>query len=432
MMFLPQIEFASEADVEREQLTRLRALLDYVSERSPFYKQAFANADISPSDLVAISDLSKFPFTTKDDIYAQNWDFLCVPRREIVEYTSTSGTSGKPVTIALTASDLQRLAYNEAISFTCADCTKEDVFQLMLTLDRQFMAGIAYYEGIRELGAGVIRVGPGLPQAQWETINRLKPTTIVAVPSFILKLLNFAEANSIDYKRTSVKKIICIGESIRDVDLRLNALGRAISERWSVQLFGTYASTEMQTAFTECVGGAGGHLHPELVYVELVDERGLAVPEGEPGEVVVTTLGIQGMPLIRYKTGDIARAHKGKCICGRTTMRLGGIEGRKQQMIKFKGTTLYPPSFFNVLNMFDTVADYVVEVFSNEYKMDEVRVHVLPRSEGDAANLISHLYDRFQSVLRVVPDIRPASRDTLEQLIATGKSHKLSRFVDSR
>ncbi len=117
---------------------------------------------------------------------------MCVPQSKIIEYTATSGTLGSPVTIALTENDLQRLALNEYGSFLCADGQPDDIFQLMLTLDRQFMAGMAYYSGIRKLGAGIIRVGPGVPSLQWENIFRLRPTAIVAVPSFIVKLIQYA------------------------------------------------------------------------------------------------------------------------------------------------------------------------------------------------------------------------------------------------
>ena len=179
----------------------------------------------------------------------------------------------------------------------------------MLTLDRQFMAGMAYYSGIRKLGAGVVRVGPGVPSLQWETIERLKPTAIVAVPSFIIKLIQYAEDNDIDINRSSVKKAICIGENIRNERLEPNILNRKITEKWNIQLFSTYASTEMQTAFTECEAGKGGHLNPELLIVELLDDTGRQVAYGEPGEVTITTLGVEGMPLLRYKTGDICIAY---------------------------------------------------------------------------------------------------------------------------
>ena len=172
---------------------KLHNLLQYLSQHSPFYKELFEKHQINISAIKNLSDLTLIPPTHKEDLQQRNNDFLCVPAEKVVEYTSTSGTLGGPVTIALTENDLNRLAYNEYNSFSCADGSKDDIYQLMLTLDRQFMAGIAYYSGIRKLGAGIIRLGPGVPSLQWETIQRLKPTAIVAVPSFILKLIGFAK-----------------------------------------------------------------------------------------------------------------------------------------------------------------------------------------------------------------------------------------------
>jgi len=246
-----------QADKAQEQ--KLKELLIYISQNSPFYRELFAKHHIDISSIKTVADLSLIPPTTKDDLQQRNNDFLCVPAEKVVEYTSTSGTLGSPVTIALTENDLTRLAFNEYNSFLCADGSEDDTYQLMLTLDRQFMAGIAYYLGIRKLGAGIIRLGPGVPSLQWETIRRLKPTAIVAVPSFILKLIQYAKDTGININETSVKKAICIGENIRNPDFSLNILGRKITEAWDIKLYSTYASTEMQTAFTECGEGRGGH-----------------------------------------------------------------------------------------------------------------------------------------------------------------------------
>jgi phenylacetate-CoA ligase len=266
---------------------KLQELLVYLAQHSPFYKELFAKHQVNINKIKSITDLSSVPTTTKDDLQQRNDDFLCVPRNKIIEYTSTSGTLGKPVTIALTEKDLDRLAYNEYNSFLCADGSADDTYQLMLTLDRQFMAGIAYYLGIRRIGAGIIRLGPGVPALQWETIQRLNPTAIVAVPSFILKLIQFAKGTGIDISNTSVKKAICIGENIRNNDFSLNILGKKITESWDIQLYSTYASTEMQTAFTECGESKGGHYQPELVIVELLDENDQQVQPGTPGEVLL-------------------------------------------------------------------------------------------------------------------------------------------------
>lgn len=431
MKHIPEIELQSPEKIKFVQEKKLRKLLDYVSLNSPFYKRLFASYQIDFSSIKSLKDISLIPPTTKDQLQLYNWDFLCVPMNRIIEYTTTSGTLGKPVTIGLTENDLQRLAYNEYISFACADGTSEDIYQLMITLDRQFMAGIAYHEGIRKLGAGLVRVGPGLPSMQLETIQRLKPTALVAVPSFILKLIEFAQQNDFDLNSSSVRKAICIGENIRTQDFELNTIGNKIKEAWDIQLFSTYASTEMQTAFTECVHGRGGHHHPELLIVEFLDQDNNPVGLGEAGEITVTTLGVEGMPLLRYKTGDIAIAHDDLCSCGRTTLRLAPVMGRKQQVIKLRGTTLYPAAIFEILYHCNQVRDFVVEVFTGTFDTDELRLHVYTEMENQH-EVETHLRTVFQSRLRVIPEIKFVTFHEIEVLQMGKKDRKIRLFLDSR
>jgi len=419
-----------QADIVNMQEEKLKQLLAYLSQHSPFYKDLFDrhNIDVSTSNTIASLDL--IPPTTKDDLQQRNNDFLCVPVEKVIEYTSTSGTLGSPVTIALTENDLNRLAYNEYNSFACADGSKEDTYQLMLTLDRQFMAGIAYYLGIRKLGAGIIRLGPGVPSLQWETIKRLKPTAIVAVPSFILKLINYARDAGININETSVKKAICIGENIRNADFSLNILGKKITEAWDIKLYSTYASTEMQTAFTECGQGQGGHYQPELLIVEILDENNKQVAPGEPGEVTITTLGVEGMPLLRYKTGDICMYYNEPCACGRTSLRLSSIIGRKKQMIKFKGTTLYPPALFDLLNEMDEVLDFVIEVSANEIGLDQVLLYLVPTEESEECDHRIRAY--LQARLRVSPHIKYLSPEAIQKMQFSEASRKAIKFIDKR
>ena len=409
---------------------KLQELLLYLSNNSPFYQELFAEHSIDIAAIKTLTDLTKLPTTEKDDLQKRNNDFLCVPASEIVEYTSTSGTLGSPVTIALTENDLVRLAFNEYNSFLCADGSKDDIYQLMLTLDRQFMAGIAYYSGIRKIGAGIIRLGPGVPSLQWETIERLKPTAIVAVPSFILKLIAFAKQNGIDINSTSVKKAICIGENIRNTDFSLNTLGKKITEAWDIKLYSTYASTEMQTAFTECRQGKGGHYQPELVIVELLDESNEPVGPGTPGEVTITTLGVEGMPLLRYKTGDICMYSDDPCACGRTTLRLSPLMGRKKQMIKFKGTTLYPPALFDLLNEREEILDFVVEVYSDEIGLDQVLLYVVPADTSEECDHSIRAY--LQARLRVSPQIKYVTSEEIQKMQFNEVTRKPIKFIDKR
>ena len=412
------------------QLQKLRELLQYINTKSPFYRELFAKNNVDISKIKSLADLTSLPVTSKEDLQRRNNDFLCVDKGQIIEYTSTSGTLGSPVTIALTENDLARLTTNEYNSFKCAGALPTDIYQLMLTLDRQFMAGIAYYEGLRKLGAGIIRLGPGVPSLQWETIQRLKPTAIVAVPSFILKLIKFAEENHIDINASSVKKAVCIGENIRNTDFSYNILGKKITEAWDIQLYSTYASTEMQTAFTECSEGKGGHLQPELVIVELLDEDNQPVGPNLPGEVTITTLGVEGMPLLRYKTGDICIYFDEPCACGRTSLRLSPIIGRKKQMIKFKGTTLYPPALFDLLNEMEEVLDFVVDVYSNEIGMDEVLLHLVPLDDSKACDNRIRAY--LQARLRVSPHVNYTSMEAIQKMQVQEASRKVIKFIDRR
>ena len=240
MSYSEETAFLAKDKATAIQEQKLQGLLQYVAANSPFYRDMFREHGIDTGSIRSIEDLQRIPVTVKEDLQQRNNDFLCVSRDRIIEYCSTSGTLGSPVTIALTDNDLDRLAFNEYTSFTCAAGTAADTYQLMLTLDRQFMAGMAYYSGIRKMGAGIIRLGPGVPSLQWDTIQRLKPTAIVAVPSFIVKLIQFAGEHGIDVNSSSVKKAICIGENIRNTDFSLNILGKKITDAWDISLFSTY------------------------------------------------------------------------------------------------------------------------------------------------------------------------------------------------
>ena len=429
-MSLTEAAYHSTDEIPLTQAQQLQQLVGYLNEHSPFYRELFTRHAIDLSTIKTPADLSSLPTTSKEDLQRRNEDFLCVPREKIIEYASTSGTLGSPVTIALTENDLNRLAYNEYNSFKCADGAPDDIYQLMLTLDRQFMAGIAYYSGLRKLGAGIIRLGPGVPSLQWETIQRLKPTAIVAVPSFILKLIQFAKEYKIDLNNSSVRKAICIGENIRNTDFSLNILGKKIKEGWDLHLYSTYASTEMQTAFTECSEGLGGHLQPDLLIVELLDEDNRPVAPNTPGEVTITTLGVEGMPLLRYKTGDVCMYYDQPCACGRKSLRLSPVIGRKKQMIKFKGTTLYPPALFDLLNEMEEVLDFVVEVYSNEVGLDEVLLHLLPADHSEACDHRIRAY--LQARLRVSPHITYVSPEEIQKMHFPESSRKIVKFVDRR
>lgn len=425
------LHYQTPQAIKEFQEARLRETLNYVSEHSPFYKRMFAEHNIDIAKISTIEDLQQIPTTSKQDLQSYNNDFLCVEPLYAIDYVTTSGTLGEPVTFALTENDLQRLAYNEASSFTMAGWTKEDTMQLMTTIDRRFMAGLAYFMGARELGCGVIRVGNGIPELQWDTINRIKPTVCMVVPSFLMKMMDFAEKNGIDYNSSSLKKAVCIGEALRTPDGELTTLGSRIHQRWpSLELYSTYASTEMQSSFTECEMHNGGHIPADLIIVELLDDNSRPVKDGEPGEVTITTIGVEGMPLVRFKTGDICIRYSEPCKCGRQSARLSSVIGRKGQMIKFKGTTIYPPILFDILDNIPEVDNYIVEVFTNSLGTDQIQVRI--GSSNHSEEFVKQIKDIFRSKVRVAPDIKFESVELIARLQMPPMSRKVIKFFDLR
>lgn len=430
-MMKEDIEFRSPAEIEEYQNGRLREALRYLADNSPFYRRVFRDNGININDIRTTEDLVKIPFTEKKDLQLHNADFLCVPPEKIIDYITTSGTLGDPVTFGCTDKDLDRLAYNEMKSFSCAGVKPGNIVQLMTTLDKRFMAGLAYFLGIRKLGASVIRVGNGMPELQWDTINRLKPDTIMCVPSFILRLIEYAEMNGIDYRNSSIRRIIGIGEGLREQDFSLNLLGNRIKEKWDVDLFATYSSTEMGATFSECPFGCGGHVHPELIIVEIIGDNNLPVKDGEVGEVVITTLGVEGMPLLRFRTGDMSSKVTGECRCGRNSYRLTPLVGRKNNMIKLKGTTIYPPAINDVLDNTPYVINYVVEVRNSFAGTDEVVVKAGVAS-AQPFDMIKDLKDRFRSRIRVAPIVEILSPEDISKINTPGSNRKPVKFIDNR
>lgn len=425
------IEFKSPEEIKSFQESLLKKALIYLQQNSPYYQRMFSKYEIDIEKINTLEDLIKIPFTEKKDLQLFNEDFLCCPKEKIVDYITTSGTLGDPVTFGCTEKDLQRLAYNEKKSFECAGVRPGNIVQLMTTMDKRFMAGLAYFLGIREMGASVIRVGNGIPELQWDTIKRIKPDTIMCVPSFILRLIQYAEDHGIDYKNCGVKRIIGIGEGLRDQKFELNLLGRRIKEKWDVDLFATYSSTEMGATFSECEYGQGGHVHPELIIVEIIGEDDMPVADGETGEVVVTTLGVEGMPLLRFRTGDIAAKCVEQCKCGRWSYRLTPLVGRKNNMIKLKGTTLYPPAINDVLDNTSYVENYVIIVENTFAGTDEVIVKVGLKYELDF-DAVKELKDRFRSRLRVAPVVEICPVEEIQKINFPAKSRKPIKFIDNR
>lgn len=411
-----------------EQIENLKRTLAHLAANSPFYQRHFQKHGIDIDSIDSISALTQIPTVSKDDIQESPLDFWAIPRNKVIDFSNTSGTQGQPITIPLSEMDLQRLGEVEKQSFQRVGITADDVILLTTTANRRFMAGLAYVLGARAIGAGLIRMGPGLIENQWTAIQELQPTVIIAVPSFVVKMIAFAEEHGINFKSTSVKKIICIGESIRNSDFSLNALGTHLTDRWNVELFSTYASSEMQTAFTECTMHNGAHASGNLIIPQIEGADGNPVADGLPGELVISSLGVEGFPLLRFRTGDVCSLYTEPCACGDPSPRVGPVLGRLKQMIKYKGTTCYPLAISSVLDGFPEILEYQIQISKDDFGNDKVVVYYHERPDF----VLYILTDTFRSNVRFIPELISVSAAEIDRMVHPENMRKAQRLVDLR
>ncbi|PLX82982.1 MAG: CoF synthetase [Desulfuromonas sp.] len=423
------LAFRSPEAIREVQYMLLRRHLCYLAERSPFYRERFAALGIDPGAVRGAADLSRLPLTTKADLEEHNRAFLCVPDAEVLDLCLSSGTTGAPVAMAQTRSDLERVGYNEELSFRAAGIGPGDRVLIAAAIDRCFMAGLAYFTGLNRLGATAIRGGSSSLPVLAQLVRRFRPTAVVGVPTLMLALAEVLRAEGDDPRRAGVERLVCIGEPVRRPDLSLSALGERLRDGWGGNVFGTYASTEMATTFADCAEGRGGHTHPDLVVVEVVDGAGRPLPPGASGEVVATPLGVTGMPLLLFRTGDIAALHPGPCPCGRNEARLGPILGRKSQMLKVRGTTVYPPAIASALQELETVRGYYIEAYDPFELSDRIRV-VVGTDDPDLDP--AAVAGRIAARIRVKPEVVLVSPDEVRTRTLQEGKRKPVTFFDYR
>lgn len=422
------LQYASEEKINEVQTELFLKHLHYCADHSPFYRNLYKDIDLD--GITELSDIKKLPFTTKSDMVNSN-DFLAVPDREIVDVCLTSASSGPmPTIIYQTQTDLKRLAYNEELAFGIAGVTDADNMLICAAIDRCFMAGLAYFLGGVKLNTKVIRSGSGSPAQHWELVKLLNVSVIVGVPSLIYKIGEYARENNENPADSSVKKLIAIGEPTKNEAMTLLPVSEELEKMWGARIYSTYASSELATTFCECEVTHGGHMRPELNIIEILDDDDAPVKDGDFGEVVTTPLGITGMPLIRFKTGDISFIISEKCACGRTTKRLGPIIGRKKQMLKYKGTTVFPNAMLSVLEGDKRFHCGYIEAFKNDDGTDKIILYV---SLADPVASHQWITDTLRAKIRVVPEIIMISKEEADKKVYMfDKKRKRTIFFDMR
>ena len=428
-VYFDPVEGLPRDELAKLQVGRLRNTLK-LALKSPYYSQRLM--DVTPEQIRTPDDIRRLPFTTKDDLRSQYpYGLLCKTKKDFVRLHASSGTTGTPTAVFYTKADLKAWANLMARSMFAAGVRKTDVFQNMAGYGL-FTGGLGIHYGAERLGCLTIPAGAGNTKRQIKLIRDFGVTVMHIIPSFALYFASKVREAGFD-PASMPWRIALIGAEPHTEEVR-----KRIEEEMHLKAYNSYGLSEMNgpgVAF-ECHEQNGMHLWEDAYIAEIIDPKTLQpVKEGEVGELVMTTLTRQGMPIIRYRTRDLTRFLPGDCPCGRTHVRIDRIQGRADDMIILKGVNIYPMQIEQALMSLPEVGqNYQIELFSDEATMmDQIRVKVEIKDEFFVEDMrsLTGLQKRISARLRdeilVTPRVELVQRHTIPK--AEGKAQ---RVVDSR
>jgi phenylacetate-CoA ligase len=424
----PGIEALLRADLERLQLGRLQALVARLNERVPLYRQRLAKAGVAAESIKSLADLRRLPFTTSVDLRdTYPAGLLAVPMDEALRLHTSSGTTGRPKALFFSPRDVDNAAELCARGFVSTGLTARDVFQNMMTYGLFTGALVAHY-GAEKIGCLVIPAGPGNSEKQLALMQDFGTTTLHLTPSFALYFADFLDGKGPDARKPLKLRRAFVGAEPYSIETR-----DKIEQALGVEVFNSYGLSEMNgpgVAF-ECAQRAGMHLWEDHFIFEVIDPKTEEpLPDGEPGELVLTTLCREAMPLLRYRTRDITSVVPGNCACGRTHRRLARITGRADDMLIVRGVNVYPQQVEHVLMAIPQVGRNYLILLEGR---DDMTVHAelarseLGMSEEQRAALEGEIAARLRSEILTKPKVKllpPASLPVSEG--------KAKRVIDRR
>jgi len=355
-------EFLPSDEIETRSTRAVVNHIDYLKRESLYYRELLS--DIEPSDIESLEDLQLIPFTDKKAVVANQSKFLVADADLIVESVVSNGSDGTPLLIPMTSSDLDRLAYNESLSFHSAGVTPQDRAQILVGMDQLAITGMSAYRGLIALGVNTTRIGQLTAEQHQHYFELTKPTLLVGIPSHLLKIAQQLTASGVDLTKNSIQKLFCTREPVRTEGMVLTDTAQQLEKLFGATIYSSYSSTEVSSTYCDCQERSGVHVHPELGYVEIVDEEGSVVPDGEIGELVITPFGMEGLPLLRYRTGDYTFKIDHRCRCGRNSVQLGPIirDETVSMTIVNEGTEISFDTLREILDSVSEIKDYIIEL----------------------------------------------------------------------
>ncbi len=373
MIWNKEAECMSEDQKEKLQLERLQKVVKQAYENVPYYRKRFDEAGVKPEDINTLKDIEKLPFTTKTDLRdAYPFGMFAVSEDEIVEVHTTSGTTGKPTVSGYTIDDLEVWGEVMARAMAMAGAEKKDIIQNAYGYGL-FTGGMGVHYGAQKIGATVVPISAGNTMRQLEIMQDFGTTILTCTPSYALYLGEMAEKEGIS------KESIKLKAGVFGAEMWTEEMRGEIEKRLDITALNIYGLTEIigPGVAMECEDKEGLHISDDHFYPEIIDSKTLeALPEGEKGELVLTTITREGMPVIRFRTRDVTTLRKGKCGCGRTLIKMDRITGRTDDMLKIRGVIVFPSQIEKALLKIEGLEPHYQIIVTRPHHLDELEVQV--------------------------------------------------------
>lgn len=433
MLLEPELESMSRPQLEKLQLERLQKLVARVYEKVPFYKNAFDEKGIQPSDLKTLKDFARFPFTYKNDLRTTYpFGLVAVPKSEYARIHASSGTTGKPTVVVYTANDLKVWADVMGRSFFGAGINENDILQNAFGYGL-FTGGLGAHGGGERLKAAILPASGGNSKRQITLMRDLGVTALCCTPSYAVNLLETAQDLGYNPREFALKK------GVFGAEPWTNELRQTIENGFGIDAVDIYGLSEIigPGVACECVEEKNGmHINEDHFYVETINpDTGEVLPAGEVGELVFTTITKEGMPLIRYRTRDISVLNTAPCSCGRTFYRMQKVIGRSDDMLIIRGVNVFPSQIEDVLlKVAGTAPHYMIVVEHDEVRnMDKLEVQV-ELSQNLFSDVTRNLQELEAKITRDIKDIIGITTKVrlVEQKSLARFEGKAQRVIDKR
>jgi phenylacetate-CoA ligase len=418
----------SRSALERMQAARLAETVRRAAQ-APFYRELLKKSGVGK--MRSIADVSRLPFTTKADLrYAFPYGFLAAPLEQVVRLHSSSGTTGNPTVIYHTKEDIAAWQDLVARCMYMAGMRSTDVFQNIMGYGL-FTGGLGFHYGAEKLGALTIPVGPGNSKRQIWFMREFKTTAIHILPSYALRLATHVQEMGLDPRRDLFLRMAFVGAEPHTEETR-----RRIEQTWNIKVYNSYGLSEMcgpGVAF-ECPDQSGMHIWEDNFLAEIIDpDTGKSLPDGESGELVLTSLNRTATPLLRFRTRDLTRIIPGACPCGRTHRRIDRIRGRSDDMMIINGVNIFPMQIEQTLLRIPGIgANYLIEIHEENY-MDKLHVSVEMAADAFQGTLsqLEGLQSRVLAALKDETGVTPQVK-LLEAGSLPAPEGKAVRVIDMR